>query len=100
MLTQLDTPVWKCDSYSMDFVTHLSHTLRKHDSIWVIVDKLTKTTHFLPINLKISMKKLAQIYLDEIVKLHGVPSNIISDRDPRSTSRFWQTLQKALGMKR
>jgi len=83
----------------MDFVTHLSRTLRKHDSVWVIMDKLTKTTHFLPIDLRISVRKLAQIYIDEIVKLHGVPSNIVSDRGSRFTSRFWQTLQEVLGTK-
>jgi len=83
----------------MDFVTHLSRTLRKHDSVWVIVDRLTKTTHFLPIDFRISMWKLTQIYINEIVRLHGVPSNIVSDRDPRFTSRFWKTLQAALGTK-
>jgi len=99
MLTQLDIPVWKWDSIFMDFVTHLSHTLRKHDSIWDIVDRLTKTAHFLPINLRISMQKLVQIYISEIVRLHGVPSSIVSDRDPRFTSRFWQTFQEDLGTK-
>ena len=88
MLIRLDIPVWKWESISMDFVTHLPHTLRKHDSVWVIVDRLTKTTHFLPIDLRISMRKLTQIYVDEIVRLHGVPSNIVSNRDPRFTSRF------------
>jgi len=81
----------------MDFVIHIPHTLRKHDSIWVIVDRLTKTAHFLPIDLRISMQKLAQIYIREIIRLHGVPSSIVSDRDPRFTSRFWQTLQEAIG---
>ncbi|XP_068502889.1 uncharacterized protein [Phaseolus vulgaris] len=99
MLIQLDIPVWKWDSISMDFVTHLPRTLRKHDYVWVIVDKLTKTTHFLPIDLRISMQKLTQIYIDEIVRLHGLPSNIVSDRDPRFTSRFWKTLQEVLGTK-
>jgi len=99
MLTQLAIPVWKWDNISMDFVTHLQHTLRKHEPVWVIVDWLTKTTHFLPIDLRISMQKLAQIYIDEIVRLHGVPSRIVSDRDPRFTSRFWQRLQEALGTK-
>jgi len=99
MLIQLDIPVWKLDSISMNFVTHLPRTLRKHDSVWVIVDRLTKTTHLLPIDLRISMRKLAQIYIDEIVRLHGVPSSIVSNRDPRFTSRFWQTLQEALGTK-
>jgi len=99
MLIQLDILVWKWDSISMDFGTHLPRTLRKHDSVWVIVDRLTKPAHFLPIDLRIFMRKLAQIYIDEIVRLHGVASSIVSNRDPRVTSRFWQTLQKASGTK-
>jgi len=83
----------------MDFVTHLPRTSRKHDSVWVVVDRLTKTTHFLPIDFRISMRKLPHIYINEIVILHGVPSNIVSDRNPRFTSRFWKTLQEALGTK-
>jgi len=81
----------------MDFVTHLPRTMKNHDAIWVIVDRLTKSAHFLAINLRMSMTKLAQLYINEILRLHGVPSSIVSDRDPRFTSRFWQTLQSALG---
>jgi len=65
------------------------HGLRGDDSIWVIVDKLTKCAHFLPINQKMSLDKLAELYVREIVRLHGVPASIVSDRDPRFTSRFW-----------
>jgi len=83
----------------MDFVTHLPRTFRGHDTIWVIVDRLTKSAHFLAMNLRMSMAKLAQLYVKEIVRLHGVPSSIVSDRDPRFISRFWQTLQEALGTK-
>jgi len=83
-LQPLEIPVWKWDSISMDFVTHLPRTLRGHDTIWVIVDRLTKS---------------AQLYIKEIVRLHGGPSSIVSDRDPRFTSRFWQTLQSAIGSK-
>jgi len=83
----------------MDFVTHLPRTFRGHDTIWVIVDRLTKSAHFLAMNLRMSMAKLAQLYIREIVRLHGVPSSIVSDRDPRFTSRFWQTLQSAMGSK-
>jgi len=83
----------------MDFVTHLPQTFRGHDTIWVIVDRLTKSAHFLAMNLRMSMAKLAQLYVKEIVRLHGIPSSIVSDRDPRFTSRFWQTLQEALGTK-
>ena len=81
----------------MDFVTHLPRTVRNHDAIWVIVDRLTKSAHFLAVNLRMSMTKLAQMYINEIVRLHGVPLSIVSDRDPRFTSRFWQTLQNAMG---
>jgi len=81
----------------MDFVTHLPRTVRNHDAIWVIVDRLTKSVHFLAVNLRMSMMKLTQMYINEIVRLHGVPLSIVSDRDPRFTSRFWQTLQNAMG---
>jgi len=85
-------PVWKWDNIAMDFVTHLPPTFRGHDAIWVIVDRLTKSAHFLAMNLRISMAKLAQLYIKEIVRLHGVPSSIVSNRDLCFTSRFWQTL--------
>ena len=99
IMQPLEIPVWKWDSISMDFVTHLPRTFRGHDTIWVIVDRLTKSAHFLAINLRMSIAKLAQLYIKEIVRLHGVPLSIVSDRDPRFTSRFWQTLQGALGSK-
>ncbi|MCO6420064.1 hypothetical protein JYK14_28520, partial [Siccirubricoccus sp. KC 17139] len=81
----------------MDFITKLPKTLNGYDTIWVVVDRLTKSAHFLPIKETDKMEKLAQVYLKEIVSLHGVPISIISDRDSRFTSRFWQTLQQALG---
>ena len=81
----------------MDFVTGLPRTQRQHDAIWVIVDRLTKSAHFLPVNVEDSLEKLAQLYVDEIVRLHGVPVSIVSNRDPRFTSRFWPSLQTALG---
>jgi len=89
-LEPLDIPQWKWDSISIDFVTHLPRSMRGHDLIWVIVDRLTKCAHFLPINQKMYMDKLADLYVREVVKLHGVPVSIVSDRDPRLTSRFWQ----------
>ena len=81
----------------MDFITKLPRTAKGHDSIWVIVDRLTKSAHFLPIREDYKMEKLAQIYIKEVVTRHGVPISIISDRDSRFTSRFWQSLQRALG---
>ena len=89
--------VWKWEKITMDFVTGLPWTERQHDAIWVIVDRLTKSSHFLPVNVEDSLEKLAQLYVDEIVRLHGVPISIVSDRDPRFTSRFWPSLQTALG---
>jgi len=99
LLTPLDVPDWKWDIISMDFVTSLPNTPKGHDTIWVIVDRLTKSAHFIPINISFPVSQLAEIYIREVVKLHGVPSSIVSDRDPRLTSRFWKSLQEALGSK-
>ena len=93
----LPIPVWKWEKITIDFVTGLPRTQRQHDAIWVIVDRLTKSAYFLPINVEDSLEKLAQLYVDEILRLHGVPVSIVSDRDPRFTSRFWPSLQAALG---
>ena len=81
----------------MDFVTGLPQTQGQHDATWVTVDRLTKSAHFLPINVEDSLKKFAQLYVDEIVKLHGVPVSIVSDRNPKFTSNFWPSLETALG---
>nr|GFA35864.1 retrotransposable element Tf2 [Tanacetum cinerariifolium] len=97
LLQPLDIPVWKWDEISMDFVTGLPQTQRRHDAIWVVVDSLTKSAHFLPICKDYSVSKLAKSFQQEIVRLHGTPSAIVSDRDPRFTSRFWKGLQKAWG---
>ena len=72
----------------MDFVSGFPLKQQKHDSIWVIVDKVTKSAHFLPIRMDYSMDRLAESYVKEIVRLHGVPLSIVSNRDPRFTSRF------------
>ena len=82
---------------TMDFMIGLPRTQRQYDAIWVIVDRLTKSAHFLPTNVEDSLEKLAKLYVDEIVRLHGVPVSIVSDRDPKFTSRFWPSLQAALG---
>ena len=81
----------------MDFVMGLPRTSTGHNAIWVIVDRLTKSAHFLPIRVDYTLERLARIYIQEIVRLHGIPSSIVSDRDPRFTSRFWGAFQKALG---
>ena len=72
----------------MDFVVRLPLTKRKHDSVWVVVDRLTKSAHFLPVRTDHSLDKLAELYIKEIVQLYGIPVSIISDRDPRFTLRF------------
>lgn len=81
----------------MDFVIGLPRTSFGHDGIWVIVDRLTKSAHFLAIRATYSLDKLAHLFVNEIVRLHGVPISIVSDKDPRFTSRFWGALQKAFG---
>ncbi|GKD10807.1 putative reverse transcriptase domain-containing protein [Tanacetum coccineum] len=97
LLQQPEIPEWKWDKITMDFITKLPRSKSGHDTIWVIVDRLTKSAHFLAIREDYSTEKLAKIYIDEIVARHGVPVSIISDRDGRFTSRCWQTVQKALG---
>ena len=92
MMQPLNIPEWKWDSISMDFVSGLPKTVKGNDSIWVIVDRLTKSAHFLPMKINHSMQKLAEMYIEEIVRLHGIPSSIVSDRDPRFTSRFWKSV--------
>ena len=81
----------------MDFVSGFPLMQQKHDYVWVIVDRLTKSADFIPVRIDYSMDQLAELYVDEIVRLHGVPLSIVSDRDPRFTSRFWNELQLALG---
>ncbi|XP_073049558.1 uncharacterized protein [Primulina eburnea] len=83
----------------MDFVTHLPRSNRGSDAIWVIVDRLSKSAHFIPYNRTCTYKKMAKLYIDHVVRLHGVPITIVSDCDPRFTSKFWSSLQSALGSK-
>ncbi|KAI3810725.1 hypothetical protein L1987_20347 [Smallanthus sonchifolius] len=96
-LQQLEIPMWKWDRITMDFVTKLPRTQKGHDAIWVVVDRLTKSAHFIPISENYSMDKLARLYINEIVSRHGIPLSIISDRDSLFTSRFWTSFQKELG---
>ncbi|KAA3460492.1 DNA/RNA polymerases superfamily protein [Gossypium australe] len=88
---------WKWERITMDFVSGLPLTPTKKDSVWVIVDRLTKSTNFIPVRVDYSLQRLAKLYVAEIVRLHGVPVLIISDRDPRFTSQFWKALHQALG---
>ncbi|GJU65635.1 putative reverse transcriptase domain-containing protein [Tanacetum coccineum] len=82
-----------------DFVTKLPRTSSGHDTIWVIVDRLTKSAYFLPMREDYKMDRLARLYLNEIVARHGVPISIISDRDSRFTSRFWQSIVRCCSLR-
>ncbi|GJR84712.1 putative reverse transcriptase domain-containing protein [Tanacetum coccineum] len=97
LLVQPEIPEWKWEKITMDFVTKLPKTANGYDTIWVIVDRLTKSAHFLPMRENDPMEKLMKLYMKEVVTRHGVPVSIISDRDGRFTSLFWQALHKALG---
>ncbi|KAM6600555.1 hypothetical protein CsatA_020164 [Cannabis sativa] len=81
----------------MDFVTGLPKTTKQHDAIWVVVDRYTKSAHFLPVRMTYSMDHFAELYVNEIVRLHGAPYSIVCDRDARFTSSFWESLQRAMG---
>ena len=72
----------------MDFVTHLSRTSRGHDTVWVVMDRLTKSTHFLAVRMTFTLDKFCKLYIREIIRLHEVPISIVSDRDPRFTAHF------------
>ncbi|GKB33246.1 putative reverse transcriptase domain-containing protein [Tanacetum coccineum] len=100
LLVQPVIPVWKWENITMDFVTKLPKTSSGQDTISVIVDRLTKSAHFLPIKETDSMEKLMRQYLKEVVSRHGVPVLIIYDRDSKFTSHFWQSLNKVLGWDR
>ncbi|GJW94854.1 putative reverse transcriptase domain-containing protein [Tanacetum coccineum] len=97
LLVQPEIPKWKWENITMDFVTKLPRTAAGQDTIWVIVDRLTKSAHFLPMREDDTLEKLTRQYLKEVVSRHGVPVSIISDRDGKFTSHFWKSLHKALG---
>ncbi|KAI3825126.1 hypothetical protein L1987_06602 [Smallanthus sonchifolius] len=97
LLQQPEIPQWKWEQISMDFITKLPKTSSGYDTIWVIVDRLTKSAHFLPIKETEKTEKLAKLYIKEIMDRHGVPISIISDRDSRFVSRIWKSLQEAMG---
>nr|ABA97145.1 retrotransposon protein, putative, Ty3-gypsy subclass [Oryza sativa Japonica Group] len=97
LLQPLQIPEWKWEEIGMDFITGLPRTSSGHDSIWVVVDRLTKVAHFILVHTTYSGKKLAELYLAIIMCLHGVPKKIVSDRGSQFTSKFWQKLQEELG---
>ncbi|GJS09837.1 putative reverse transcriptase domain-containing protein, partial [Tanacetum coccineum] len=97
LLVQPEIPEWKWDNITMDFITKLPKSSQGFDTIWVIVDRLTKSAHFLPIRENDPLDKLARLYVNRIVARHEIPASIIYDHDGRFTLNFWRSFQKALG---
>nr|GEV94035.1 reverse transcriptase domain-containing protein [Tanacetum cinerariifolium] len=95
--TYVKIPQWKWENITIDFVTKLPKTTARQDTIWITVDRLTKSAHFLPVREDDAFEKLMRQYLKEVVSRHGVPVSIISDCDGRFTSHFWKSFNKALG---
>jgi hypothetical protein len=95
----LKIPEWKREEIGMDFIVGLPRTQAGYDSIWVIVDRLTKVAHFIPVKTTYSSAKLAELYKSRIVCLHGVPKKIVSDRGSQFTSKFWEKLHESMDTK-
>ncbi|CAN6440391.1 unnamed protein product [Victoria cruziana] len=93
LLSLWELPEWKWEEIMMNFVMGLPNTRRKHNAIWVIVDRLSKSSHFLAIYANMPLETLAELYIREKVRLHGIPKAIVSNRDPRFISRFWNAFQ-------
>ena len=99
LLQPLSTPDRNWESVSMDLITDLQVTPRGHDSVLVVVDRLSKMTHFAPCKKTVSSMELAELFAREITRLHGFQKTIVMDRDPRFTSQFWRDLCKIYGTK-
>jgi hypothetical protein len=99
LLHPLKIPEWKCEEIGMDFITGLPHTSKRYDSIWVIVDRLTKVAYFIPVKTTYKGSQLAELYMARIVCLHGVPKKIVSDRGSQFTSRFWRSFHENMNTK-
>jgi hypothetical protein len=99
LLQQLKIPEWKWEEITMDFIVGLPRTQKGYNSIWVVVDRLTKVSHFILVNTTYSGARLVELYISRIVCLHGVPKKIISDRGSQLTSRFWEQLHDLLDTK-
>ncbi|XP_070050485.1 uncharacterized protein, partial [Nicotiana tomentosiformis] len=97
LIQNIEIPTWKWEVINMDFIIGLPRSYHKFDSIWVIVDRLTKSAHFLPVKTTYTAEDYAKLYIKEIVRLHGVPVSIISDRGAQFMANFWRSFQKGLG---
>jgi hypothetical protein len=98
-LQSLPIPTRKWEDISMDFIVGLPRTAKGYDSIRVIIDRLIKIAHFLPVKVKYTVATYAELYIARILSLHGVPKTIVSDRGPQFVSKFWKELHKSLGTK-
>jgi hypothetical protein len=98
LLQPLPIPEWKWEVVTMDFITGFPRTDKQHDSIMVVVDKLTKDAHFIPLKTTHKVTNVVDIFMREIARLHGIPKTIVSDRDPKFTSKFWKGLFKGFRM--
>jgi hypothetical protein len=98
-LQSLPIPTWKWEDISMDFIVGLPRTTKGFDSIWVIIDRLTKIAHFLLVRVKYTVATYAELYIARILSLHGVLKTIVSSRGPQFVSKFWEELHKSLGTK-
>ena len=96
-LQEIQIPTWKWKDINMDFVVGSPRTEKSYNSIWVVVDRLSKSARFIPIKLTYSAEDYARIFIDEIVCRHGILSSIISDQCAQVTSRFWRSFQKKIG---
>jgi hypothetical protein len=99
LLQPLKIPEWKWEEIGMDFIVGLPRTQARYDLILVIVDRLTKVAHFIPVKMTYSGAKLAELYMSKIICLHGVPKKIMSDRCSQFTSKFWKKLQESMDTK-
>jgi hypothetical protein len=97
LLQPLPIPEWKWEVVTMDFITGLPRTSKQHDSIMVVVGKLTKAVHFIPLKTTHKATDVANIFLKEVARLHEIPKMIVSDRDPKLTLNFWKGLFKGFG---
>ena len=97
LLQPLEVAEWKWEHIMMDFVTHLPRTLRGYDTVWVIMNQLTKSAHFLVVRMTFTLEEFYWLYIREIVWLHRVSVSIVSDRDPRFTAHFFKSFQGVMG---
>jgi hypothetical protein len=98
-LQSFPIPTWKWEDISMDFIVGLPRTTKGFDSIWVIIDRLTKVAHFILVKVKYTVATYAKLYIARILSLHGAPKTIVLDRGPQFVSKFWEELHKSLGTK-